>query len=127
MRYVCIGYFDPEQMHLRPEDEIDALMAECQPHLQTLYATGRVIFDIGVSEESKTVRRAQEKLAVTDSFPDPASRTIGSVFLIEANDMDEAIHLASLHPTLQLLQGERLGWCIEIHPVHYLSAPGAIN
>jgi hypothetical protein len=64
MRYVCIGSFDPEQMHSRPEREIDALMLECQPHLQTLCATGRVLVDIGVSEESKTVQREHGKLAV---------------------------------------------------------------
>jgi hypothetical protein len=53
---------------------------------------------------------------------DPLSEneeTIGSVFLIEASDMDEAIKIASLHPSVQIDAGEQFGWRIEIRPIHY--------
>ncbi|WP_240159926.1 hypothetical protein [Paenibacillus aceris] len=37
---------------------------------------------------------------------------IGSAFLIEARDMEEAIRIASLHPTVQVASGEQFGWGI---------------
>ena len=48
---------------------------------------------------------------------------IGSFFLIEAADMQEAVRIASLHPAALL--GEELGWGIEIRPVKFFLEPGA--
>jgi hypothetical protein len=45
---------------------------------------------------------------------------IGSAFLIEGQDMEEAIRVASLHPTTRVVAGEQLHWGIEIRPIHYL-------
>ena len=51
---------------------------------------------------------------------------IGSAFLVEAQDMDEAIQLASLHSATQVLPGEQLGWRIELRPVHYYQLPSGL-
>ncbi len=40
---------------------------------------------------------------------------LGSFFIIEAEDLDEAIQLASMHPAAQL--NEHLGWGIELRPI----------
>jgi hypothetical protein len=44
---------------------------------------------------------------------------LGSAFLIEARDMEEAIRVASLHPTTQVDAGEQFGWRIDIRPIDY--------
>jgi hypothetical protein len=44
---------------------------------------------------------------------------IGSVLLIEAKNMEEAIQIASLYLTTQAAEGEEYGWRMEVRPVHY--------
>jgi hypothetical protein len=55
---------------------------------------------------------------VTNPFIE-TKEIIGSAFLIEARDMEEAIRVASLHPSTQVSAGEQFGWCIKIRPIHY--------
>ena len=124
MKYLCFGYFDPQRMGALAQHEIDALMVQCRPHLEVLYASGKVDFDVGVVEQSKCLRLEKGNLIVTDSHGGPGSEMIGGAFLIEAQGMDEAVRVASLHPTTQVLAGEQLGWRIEIRPVHYFQLPG---
>ncbi len=126
MKYLCIGYFDAEQMRTRTKNEIDAVMAECQAHLEVLYASTRVLCDIGITEENTFLRRENGNLTVTDTSAGKRSEMIGGAFLLEAQDMDEAIRLASLHPTTQVLAGEQLGWRTEIRPVHYFQLPSGL-
>jgi hypothetical protein len=101
------------------ETEVAAAMEECAPHLNELYASGRVIVDTGLGQECRSLRRVADKLAVTDGPFAEAKEVIGSAVLIEARDMDEAIRVASLHPTTRVSAGERLGWRLEVRPVHY--------
>ena len=45
---------------------------------------------------------------------------IGSFWLIEAEDMEEAKKIAALHPTAHL--GEDMGWGVEIRPIGFCQA-----
>ena len=119
MKYLCLGYFDPEKMNAHPKAEIDAIMRECQPHMETLYRSNQIIIDAGLSLETKCLQRVNEKLRIIDGPFVETKEMIGSVFLIEAQDMEEAIRVASLHPTTQVSAGEKFGWRIEIRPIHY--------
>ncbi|AZU62493.1 YciI family protein [Neobacillus mesonae] len=119
MKFLCFGYFSSEKMNVLPKGEIEAIMSECSPHLQKFYMSGQVMMDVGVETEVKSLRRENGNIKVTDNALVQFEERIGSVFLIEANDMEEAIRIASLHPTTQLDAGEELGWKIEIRPVHY--------
>ncbi|WP_240620216.1 YciI family protein [Peribacillus acanthi] len=119
MKFLCIGYFQPEKMNERTNGEIEAIMSECSPHLQRFYNSGQVMMDVGVEKVVKSLRRENGKVKVMNNQLVETNEMIGSVFLIEANDMEEAIRIASLHPTTQLDAGEELGWRIEIRPVHY--------
>ncbi|MBN8203307.1 YciI family protein [Bacillus sp. NTK034] len=119
MKFLCFGYLSPEKMNVLPKGEIEAIMGECSPHLQKFYFSGQVIMDVGVETEVKSIRREKGNIKVTENALVEFDERIGSVFLIEANDMEEAIRIASLHPTTQLDAGEELGWRIEIRTVHY--------
>ncbi|MDN4523305.1 YciI family protein [Fictibacillus fluitans] len=119
MIFLCMGYFIPEKMDARPNAEIETIMSECQPHLEKFYETGKVMIDAGLELETKSLRRVNGKVTVTDGPFTETKELIGSIFLIEAEEMDEAIQLASLHPTTQVSIGEEFGWRIEIRPVHY--------
>jgi hypothetical protein len=119
MKLLCIGYLRPEKMDERSKDEIEAIMSECGPHLQKFYKTGKVLMDVGVEMAVKSMQRENRKVKVTDKLLVETNEMIGSVFLIEANDIEEAVSIASSHPTTQLNAGEELGWRIEIRAVHY--------
>ncbi|RCW48607.1 YciI family protein [Paenibacillus prosopidis] len=119
MKYLCLGYLEPEKMNARPKAEIDAVMSECQPHLEELYKSGQLIIDAGLSFETKSLRWLNGKVTVIDGPFIETKEMLGSAFLIEARDMEEAIRVASLHPTTQVGAGEQFGWRIEIRPFHY--------
>lgn len=119
MIFLCMGYFNSEKMDARPSAEIEAVMEECQPHTEKFYETGKVLLDAGLESEIKNLRRVDGKVMVTDGPFTETKELIGSIFIFEAEDMDEAIELASIHPTTQLNIGEEFGWRIEIRPVHF--------
>jgi hypothetical protein len=45
---------------------------------------------------------------------------LGSFFLLEAKNIQEAVELASMHPAANL--GENMGWCIEVRPIEFCRA-----
>ncbi|MBB5178757.1 hypothetical protein HNQ44_000179 [Planomicrobium koreense] len=118
MKYQCMGFFNKEKMDALPKEEIDAIMMECQPHLDELFKSGQVLMDLGVAQEMKSLQRIDGKVQVISSPITEPTKVLGSVFVIEAQDMDEAIRVASQHPTVQVSSGEQLGWELEIRPVH---------
>jgi hypothetical protein len=122
MKFLCLGYLDSAKMDVRPKEEIDAVMHECQPHLEEFYKSGQVMIDAGLSSETKCLRRANGKVKVMDGPFIETKEMIGSAFLIEARNMEEAIRIASLHPTVQVGAGEQFGWGIEIRPIHYFES-----
>ncbi|MCC3376426.1 YciI family protein [Cohnella sp. REN36] len=119
MKFLCLGYLDSEKMNACPKEEIDEVMAACPPHLEQLYRTGQTKLDAGLSQDAKCLRRVGGKLSITDGPFIETKEMIGSAFLVEASDMEEAIRVASLHPAVQLAAGERFGWGVEIRPIHY--------
>jgi hypothetical protein len=119
MKYLCLGYFDAKKMDALPKPEIDAIMGECQPHLEKLYDSGHLIIDAGLDQEIKSLQRVNGKLKISVGPFVEINEVIGSAFIIDAQDMEEAIRIASLHPTTQVSAGEQLGWGIEIRPIHY--------
>lgn len=119
MKYLCLGYYDQEKMDARPKAEIDVIMRGCQPHMDQLYESGQVMIDAGITAEIACLRRAEGKVVVTDGPFVETKEMIGSALIIEAQDMEDAIRVASLHPSLQMGEAEQFGWRMEIRPIHY--------
>jgi hypothetical protein len=122
MKFLCLGYLDAAKMDSRPKGEIDAVMRECPHHLEEFYKSGQVMLDAGLSSETKCLRRANGKVKIMDGPFTETKEIVGSAFLIEAQDMEEAIRIASLHPAVQVGAGEQFGWGIEIRPIHYFDS-----
>lgn len=119
MRYVCLGFYSPSKMNALPIKDVDAIMEECQIHLETLQKTNRLLVDTGVEQEVNILRLVNGKIRVENIQPGEREKMLGSVFMLEAQDMEDAIRTASLHPTVQVSRGEKLDWEIEIYPVHH--------
>ncbi|WP_379137908.1 YciI family protein [Paenibacillus sp. sgz500958] len=119
MKFLCLGYLNSAKMDASPKEKINAVMSECPPHLEKLYESGQVILDVGLTAETICLRQENGQVEVMDGPLIETQETIGSAFIIEAKDMEEAIQIASLHPTLQVSAGEQFGWRVEISPIHY--------
>ncbi|WP_447726407.1 YciI family protein [Sphingomonas koreensis] len=118
MKYLCLGYYDAAQMDARPAAEIEALMDQCRPHIVEFHDSGRVLADAGLYLESRCVRRVDGEIRIGDGRVVDSAYRIGSVSIIEAADMEEAVQTACLHPTARISEGEAFGWAIEVRPIH---------
>jgi hypothetical protein len=125
MKFLCIGYFDPARMAWLSQAEIDTVMADCGTLLQALYASGCVLFDVGVSEEAGFARRNGGTSVLRGVCSERVGALIGGAFLIEAGDMDDALRIASQHPAVSHPRASELGWRLEVRPVQHFTVPGA--
>lgn len=117
MKYLGLGYFDKKKMDALSKEKIEAIMQKCQVHLEEFYKSSQVMLDVGVAQESKSLQRVDGSVQVGESQLTQLEKMIGSAFIIEARNIKEAIEIASLHPTVQVVEGEHLGWGIEIRAI----------
>ena len=88
---------------------------------QALQKAGVLLALDGLHPPSMGARVSFEggKPRVSDGPFTEAKEVIGSFFLIEAEDMDEAVRIASKHPAAHL--GEEMGWGLEVRPVEFFA------
>lgn len=123
MKYLCLGYYDPEVFDALSEEEQEALARRCAPHDEELRATGRVLSLASLEHRAAaTLRPGDDATAVTDGPFAETKEVVGSFFMIEADDMAEAVEIASLHPAARL--GEEYGFAVEVRPIEFLGRPG---
>ncbi len=117
MRFLCLGYLDAGRFDAVPQVEKEALLAECFAQCLPFRETGKVILEEGVGHfsDTKCIRPVGGLPVVTQGSFIPSEFQLGSVFIIEADSMEEAIEVASLHPAARL--GEEYGFGIEIRPL----------
>lgn len=119
MMFLVTGYFNADKMNEKTDLEIDQIMATCEPYLQELYASEQVLLDMGLEASMKQLKQESQEISITDGPVTASKEVMGSAFVIEAMDMEDAVRIASIHPTTQVPEAEALGWRLEIRPVHY--------
>lgn len=119
MMFLVTGYFNADKMNEKTDLEIDQIMATCEPYLQELYASEQVLLDMGLEASMKQLKRESQEISITDGPVTASKEVMGSAFVIEAVNMEDAVRIASIHPTTQVPEAEALGWRLEIRPVHY--------
>jgi hypothetical protein len=117
MRYLCLAYYDAKKLETLTEAEMAALADGCRPHDEELHRSGHLleVASLAAPKDSVSLRPRSGKTAVTDGPYAETKEQLGSYFLIEARDLNEAIQVASLHPAARL--NEHLGWGVEIRPI----------
>ena len=115
MKYLVLGYGDRAKMDALPKEELTKTLHECVPYVEELNKSKGMIIHEALSWDVTTVRPAKGKPVVTDGPFVETKEQIGSFFVIEAGDLDEAIRVASKHPSAHMR--EDLGWRIEIRPI----------
>jgi hypothetical protein len=115
MNYMLLAYGNEEKFNQLTRDEMTALVDQCMTYDEEFRATGKVVGGGSLSWASKAMRLKNGKLTVTDGPFVDTKEVVGGVVIIEADDFDEAVRLASLHPAARM--GEELGWAIELRPM----------
>lgn len=115
-RYLCLGYYDPEAYDALTDEEKKALGERCAPHDEKFFATGKVVNVASLLHGSWAhIRPTPGGPVVTDGPFAEAKEIVGSYFLIEADSLEEAVEIASLHPASQI--GWETGFSMEVRPI----------
>lgn len=117
MRFLCLGYLDIDTFDRAPEAEKAEVMKACYALCVPFRATGKVVGEEGLQSPttSKSIRPRVGKPKVTDGPFIETKEQLGSFFIVEAETIDEAVEIASLHPAA--LMGEKFGFGIEVRPI----------
>lgn len=116
MKFLGLGYYDPAAFAELSEEERARLGERCAPLDEEFRSTGRVRAEASLEDEGRAfLTPGDSGTSVTDGPFTEAKEIIGSFFVIEADDLDEAMDVASLHPAARI--GAELGWKIEVRPI----------
>jgi hypothetical protein len=117
MKFLCLGYLDEATFDLVPDEKKSDILKACFAQCVPFRATGKVIEEEGLHAPSraKCIRPKNGRPQVTDGPFLDTKEQLGSFFVIEADSMEEAIAVASLHPAA--LMGEEYGFGIEVRPI----------
>ena len=123
MKYVGLAYFTPEKFAAMAPDDVKALVSQCPALDEKMRATGKMLVSasLGDLEGWRTLRSRGGKTQITDGPYTESKEVVGGLFLIEADSLDEALRIASMHPAAQL--GEAGEWAVELIPLDFYWTP----
>ena len=117
MKYLCMVFYDEKKLNAMSESESQALDDESLAYDDALRKRGHFVAAQALESvhAATTVRLRNGKVSVTDGPFVETNEQIGGFILIEAQDLTEAIQLASRIPSV------RLGG-VEVRPVKPLTS-----
>lgn len=117
MKYICLGYIEPNKFESMSDAERNAMVDECCNYDDFLRKNGHFAGGEALQPPytATTLRWKNGKVAITDGPYAETKEQIGGILILEARDLNHAIQLMSNHP------GVKAG-PFEIRPVADLSA-----
>jgi hypothetical protein len=118
MKYLCLVYVDEKKLNAMSKSEMDALVADALAYDEELRKSGHYIVSNALQrvETATTLRPRNGKVSITDGPFAETKEQLGGFILIDAKDLNEALHLAAKIPP------GRIG-SIEVRPVKELKQP----
>ena len=122
MRYLGLAYFTPDKFAALPPDAVKAIVSQCPALDDAMRATGKVLVSasLGDLEHWRTLLPTGGRTRVVDGPYTESKEVVGGLFIIEADNHDEALRIASMHPAAQI--GEAGGWAVELIPLEFYLA-----
>lgn len=117
MKFVVLIYNDPGLLGAVPQPEADSMMRGCLAHADELKRGGRLVESRMLADPgtAKSIRVRNGKMTTLDGPFAEAKEVLGGFNLIEAEDMDEALEIASHFPWAQT-------GCVEVRALEDLDA-----
>ena len=123
MKFLCLCHYETAAFARLGADDFAEIGAICAPHDAALKASGHVdmIGSLGMPDGYRSLRIQAGEVVVEPgpyaSTPEP----FGAFFIIEAEDIEQAVAIAKLHPGTHL--GDRFGrGGIEVRPIEAIEA-----
>ena len=100
MKYVCLGYIEPNKLESMPDRERDAMVDECFSYDDVLRRNGHFAGGEALQgpHTATTLRFRDGKVSVTDGPYAETKEQLGGILILEARDLNHAIQLMSKHP-----------------------------
>ena len=100
MKYICLGYIEPNKFESMPDRERNEMLDECFSYDDFLRKNGHFAGGEALQppQTATTLRWKNGKVAVTDGPYAETKEQIGGILILEARDLNHAIQLMSKHP-----------------------------
>jgi hypothetical protein len=117
MKFMVLIYTDDAIIDAMPSEQFDATMRGCIEHADDLRNEGRLLDSQQLEGPStaKSLRTRKGRLTITDGPFTESKEMLAGFNLIEAENMDEAVKIASEFPWTST-------GCIEVRPVRDIGA-----
>jgi hypothetical protein len=117
MKFMVLIYNDDSLLDALPPAQFDATMRGCLDHADELRKAGRLLDSpmLEPASTAKSLRSRKNRMTVVDGPFAESKEVLAGFNLIEAEDMDEAVRIASEFPWA------RTG-CVEVRPVRDIQA-----
>lgn len=112
MKYLCLVYSEENTLHTLPDSPKDA---ECLAYANAVHASGRMLAAEALEpvHTATTVRMRGGKVGITDGPFAETREQLAGFYLVEADNLDQAIEIAAGIPAA------RVG-SVEVRPVRTL-------
>ena len=100
MKYICLGYIEPNKFETMSETERNAMLDECFTYDDELRKNGHFAGGDALQgpRSAATLRFKDGKVSITDGPYAETKEQIGGILVLEARDLNHAIQLMSKHP-----------------------------
>ena len=100
MKYICLGYIEPNKFESMSESERNAMVDECLAYDDVLRKNGHFAGGEGLQgpDTATTLRWKSGKVSITDGPYAETKEQLGGILVLEATDLNHAIQLMSKHP-----------------------------
>jgi len=117
MKYICLGYVEDRYFGNLSEKEQRDFVDACFVYDEELQKGGHMTGGEALQpvNTATTVRYRNGKLQIADGPFAETKELLGGIMILEAGDLNEAIHLMSRHPSI------KMGGTFEIRPSADLS------
>jgi hypothetical protein len=104
MKYICFGYLDVQQWATLSQNEQHDRFDACFTYDEGLKKDGHWVGGEGLQgpDTAVMVRYKEGKVSVTDGPYAETKELLGGLLILEARDLNHAIHLISNHPGLKM-------------------------
>jgi hypothetical protein len=118
MKYLCLVFTDERLLEQMPRERLDELVREHSALDDELKGAGQFVHANALqpAHQAVTVRIRQDRISVTDGPFAETKEQLTGYYLVEARDLNDAIHVAARVPSA------RMG-CVEVRPVWDLAEP----
>jgi hypothetical protein len=100
MKYICLGYIEPNKFENLSESDRNAMVDECFTYDDELRKNGHFAGGEALQgpNAATTLCWKNGKVSVTDGPYAETKEQLGGILMLEARDLNHAIQLMSKHP-----------------------------